>query len=175
MESNWYVIKVLPGKERSLKEDFNRQVTQGKIKNILRFLCPTEKEFKIIKNKKSIREKVLYTGYLYFESEKILLEDDLKEIAGMNGLMGMMGDKTPIKLKETDVKRIIKDELLEEHNSTFKYQYKVGELITIIDGPFATFEGIISSINGEKVSLEVKIFGRVTPVELTLRQIEKNK
>ncbi len=175
MESNWYVVKVLPGKERSLKEEFNKQIEQGRIKNIVRFLCPTEKEFKIVKNKKQIREKVLYSGYLYFESEITLQQDDLKQIATMNGLMGIMGDRTPIRLRENDVRRIIKDELLEERNNTFQYQYKVGESIIIIDGPFNTFEGVISSINGEKVSLEVRIFGRVTPVELTLRQIEKNK
>jgi transcriptional antiterminator NusG len=175
MESNWYVVKVLPGKERSLKEEFNKQIELGRIKNILRFLCPTEKEFKVIKNKKQIRERVLYSGYLYFESETKLQEDELKQISTMNGLMGMMGDKTPVKLRENEVRRIIKDELLEEHNNISQYQYKIGESVVITDGPFTTFEGIISSINGEKVSLEVKIFGRVTPVELTLRQIDKNK
>jgi len=173
MESHWYVVKVLPGKERTLKEEYNKQITQGKLKGINRFLCPTEKELKIVKNKKIVREKVLYTGYLYFESEKLLTKEDLKFVSGMNGLMGMMGDRTPIKLKDTDIKRILKDEILDEYNTTMKYQYTIGESIRINDGPFTTFEGIISSINGEKVSLEVKIFGRVTPVELTLRQIEK--
>lgn len=173
MESHWYVVKVLPGKERTLKDDYNKQISQGKIKNITRFLCPTEREMKIVKNKKTIREKVLYTGYLYFESERLLSEEDLKFVSGMNGLMGMMGDRTPIKLKDTDIKRILKDESLDEHNTTIKYQYTIGESIRINDGPFTTFEGVISAINGEKVSLEVKIFGRVTPVELTLRQIEK--
>lgn len=173
MESHWYVIKVLPGKERILKEDFNKLISQGKLSNIIRFLCPTEKELKVVKNKKVVREKVLYTGYLYFESEKQLIEDDLKNISSMSGLMGMMGDKTPIKLRESDIKRIIKDEKLDEHNSTSKFTYQVGEYIKIIDGPFNSFEGLISNIIGERVSLEVKIFGRVTPVELTLKQIEK--
>ena len=39
MESNWYVVKVLPGKERSLNEDFNKQISLGKIKNVIRFVC----------------------------------------------------------------------------------------------------------------------------------------
>jgi len=167
------VVKVLPGRERILKEEFNKQITQGKINNITRFVCPTEREFKIIKNKKVIREKVLYSGYLYFESQINLSKEDLKFISGFNGLMGFMGERIPIKLKETDVKRVIKDEKLEEFNQSMKYNYSVGDSIKIIDGPFTTFEGIISSVNGEKVSLEVRIFGRVTSVELTLRQIEK--
>ena len=41
-------------------------------------------------------------------------EEDLKFVSGMNGLMGMMGDRTPIKLKDTDIKRILKDEVLDE-------------------------------------------------------------
>ena len=58
MESNWYVVKVLPGKERILKDDFNKQILQGKINNIERFVCPTERELKVVKNKKVVREKV---------------------------------------------------------------------------------------------------------------------
>ena len=173
MESHWYVVKVLPGKERILKDEFNKQITQGKINNIMRFVCPTERELKVVKNKKVVREKVLYSGYLYFESENNLSNDDLKFISGFNGLMGFMGERIPVKLRETDIKRVIKDDELDEYNQTMRYQYVVGDSIKIIDGPFTTFEGIISSINGEKVSLEVRIFGRVTPVELTLRQIEK--
>lgn len=173
MESHWYVVKVLPGKERTLKEDYNKQISQGKIKNIVRFLCPTEKELKFVKNKKVVREKVLYSGYLYFESQSQLTDEDLKYVAAMNGLMGIMGERTPIKLKETDIRRIIKDELLDEFNETTKYQFNVGESVKIVDGAFQSFEGTISNVDGDKVFLEVRIFGRITSVELNLRQIEK--
>lgn len=162
MQSHWYVVKVLPGKERILKEEFNKQISQGKINNITRFVCPTERELKIVKNKKVVREKVLYSGYLYFESELDLCSDDLKYISGLNGLMGLMGERVPVKLRESDIKRVIKDDELDEYNQTIKSKYLVGDSIKIIDGPFTTFEGIVSSINGEKVSLEVRIFGRVT-------------
>jgi transcriptional antiterminator NusG len=173
MQSHWYLVKVLPGKERILKEEFNKKITQEEIKNITRFVCPTEKEVKLIKNKKVIREKILYSGYLYFESEHELTSDDLKYISGMEGIMGLMGERIPVKLRESDIKRVIKDDILEEHNEIIQHRYKINETIKIVDGPFSTFDGVISAINGEKVSLEVKIFGRVTPVELTLRQIEK--
>ena len=75
MEQSWYVVKVLPGKERSLSEQFNKEIELGRIKNISRFVCPTEKEFVALKNKKVLREKVLYSGYLYFESIKNLEND----------------------------------------------------------------------------------------------------
>jgi transcription antitermination factor NusG len=50
METNWYVVKVLPGKERSLTEQFNKDISLGRIKNIARFVCPTEKEFVAVKD-----------------------------------------------------------------------------------------------------------------------------
>ncbi|WP_283101714.1 transcription termination/antitermination NusG family protein, partial [Escherichia coli] len=90
MNTSWYVVKVMPGKERQLNEQFNQQISLGRIKNISRFICPTEKEFVIVKNKKVLREKVIYSGYLYFESPKKLVEDELKEIALIPNIMGMM-------------------------------------------------------------------------------------
>lgn len=173
MESHWYIVKVLPGKERLLREDFNKKISQEKIKNVIRFVCPTEKELKIIKNKKVSREKVLYNGYLYFETQNELTPDELKVISVMNGIMGLMGERIPVKLKDSDVKRIIKDSELDERNNLLNHQFKNGEVVKIIDGPFLNFDGIISSIIGEKVELEVKIFGRATPIELTIKQIEK--
>ena len=52
--SKWYVIKVMPGKERQLSEQFNTQITMGNIGYISRFVCPLEKEFVVVKNKKVI-------------------------------------------------------------------------------------------------------------------------
>ena len=77
----WYVIKVMPGKERQLSEQFNTQITMGNIGYISRFVCPLEKEFVVVKKKKTIREKVIYNGYLYFESESKLNDGQLKEIS----------------------------------------------------------------------------------------------
>ena len=173
MESNWYVVKVLPGKERSLNEDFNKQISLGKIKNVVRFVCPTEKHFVVVKNKKVLREKVLYSGYLYFEATNKLEEPELKTISLIPNIMGMMGDRMPVLLKEADVRRILKDDTLEEHIESKKLKYIIGERVVISEGPFSSFEGIISDVKGDKVDVEVKIFGRNTAVSLTLNQIEK--
>ena len=64
MDTNWYLVKVLPGKERSLADEFNKYISLGKMNNIKRFVCPTEKQVVVVRNKKAIREKVLYSGYL---------------------------------------------------------------------------------------------------------------
>lgn len=173
METNWYVVKVLPGKERSLTEQFNKEISLGKIKNINRFICPLEKEFVNVKNKKVLRDKVLYSGYLYFECGKKLNEDELKSLTGLPNIMGMGGDRTPVLLRESDIRRILKDDTLENHVESKRLKYVKGEIIKVIEGPFASFDGVISDIKGDKVDIEIKIFGRNTAVSLTLNQIEK--
>ena len=127
MNSFWYVIKIIPGKERTVSDYFNQQIKLGKITNILRFLCPTEDEYVAHKNKKVLREKVIYGGYLYFETNKKLNEDELKNISSYPNVMGMMGDKTPILMRESDVKKIIKDEILLERGELKKLKYCVGD------------------------------------------------
>ena len=173
MESHWYVMKVLPGKERQLNEHFNQQINMGRIKNISRFICPTESEFVSVKKKKVLREKVIYSGYLYFESLKILNEDELKDLSMTQNVMSMMGNKIPLLMGRGDIQKIIKDEILEEHKETKKSKFLIGEKIVIIDGPFSSFEGTISNINENKVDVNVKIFGRDTSVSLTLDLIKK--
>ena len=173
METNWYVVKVLPGKERTLTEQFNKEISLGKIKNINRFICPLEKEFVTVKNKKVLRDKVLYSGYLYFECGKKLNEEELKSLTGLPNIMGMGGDRTPVLLRESDIRRILKDETLENHVESKRLKYIKGEVIKVIEGPFASFDGVISEIKGDKVDIEIKIFGRNTAVSLTLNQIEK--
>lgn len=173
MSTKWYIVKVMPGKERTLSEQFNKEISIGKIKNINRFVCPTEKNLVIVKNKKVLREKVIYSGYLYFESEERLSEDVLKEISMIPNIMSMMGFKMPLLMSVSDIQRILKDELLEEHIDAKKLKYNTGEKVMVNDGPFKTFEGIITEVIGDKVNVEIKIFGRNTPVSLTLKQIEK--
>jgi transcriptional antiterminator NusG len=171
--NSWYLVKVLPGKERQLCDQFNKEVSLGKIKNIVRFVCPTEKNMVVVRNKKVLREKVLYSGYLYFETDKKLEIDELKVIAAQQSIMGLLGDKTPVLLRESDVNRILKDEILNDHVESKKLKYIIGEPVVINEGPFSGFNGLISEIKGEKIDVEVKIFGRKTNVNLNITQVDK--
>lgn len=173
MKTSWYVVKVLPGKERQLTEQYNKEISLGSIKNILRFVCPLEKNLVVVKNKKVIREKVLYSGYLYFETQEKLNEDDLKVIAHQQSIMGLLGDKTPIHLRESDVARILKDEVLDEHLESKRITLGAGDKVTLSDGAFSGFNGVISAVKGDKVDVEVKIFGRGTIVTVGMEYVEK--
>ena len=174
MKTSWYLVKVLPGKERQMADEFNRQISLGKMKNVNRFICPTEKHQVTVRNKKMIREKVLYSGYLYFESHIPLNDDELKTISLTQNIMGMGGNRIPIELRESDISRILKDDILDKHVDAKLTKYRVGETIIVNDGPFATFEGIISELKDEdKVDIEIKIFGRTNTISLTMNQIQK--
>ncbi len=171
--SKWYVIKVMPGKERQLNEQFNSQIGLGKINFINRFVCPMEKEFVVVRKKKVLREKIIYNGYLYFESQNQLTEDQLKTVAAYPAVMGMLGDKRPRRMSEEDISKILKDEVLEKHKENKSIRFIIGESVVINEGPFASFNGVVSHIYNDKVQLNVKVFGRDTVVELNLEQISK--
>jgi transcriptional antiterminator NusG len=172
--SKWYVIKVTPGKERQLNEQFNTQISTGKIGFINRFICPTEKEMRLISGKKTYREKVLYSGYLYFETPEALTNEQSSLVSSNPSVMSMLGDKQPRRMSPDDISRIIKDDVLDKHKEDRSLKYLIGENITIVSGPFATFNGVIESVKNDKVQLNVKVFGRSTTVEVGLDQIEKS-
>ena len=106
-------------------------------------------------------------------SLKQLENDDLKVISLIPNIMGMMGDRMPMLLKDTDVRRILKDDTLEEHIESKKLKFDTGESIIVCEGPFKEFSGIIKEVKGDRVDVEIKIFGRNTAVSLTLDQIQK--
>jgi transcriptional antiterminator NusG len=171
MESFWYLVKVLPGKERQLEQQFNEEIALGRIPDIKTFVCPVEKQLKVVNKKKVVRDKVIYTGYLYFESNERLDVDQLKNLSYLPGIMGILGDRTPVLIRDVEMKKVLKSENEEVLKNDIIY--RKGELIKITDGPFKTFEGHISEIRDEKVDVEVTIFGRVTNVNLDIFQIEK--
>lgn len=171
MESFWYLVKVLPGKERQLEQQFNEEISLGRIPDIKTFVCPVEKQLKVVNKKKVVRDKVIYTGYLYFESNERLDADQLKNLSYLPGIMGILGDRTPVLIRDVEMKKVLKSENEEVLKNDIIY--RKGELIKITDGPFKTFEGHISEIRDEKVDVEVTIFGRVTNVNLDIFQIEK--
>ena len=92
MRTNWYVLKVIPGKERQMLDHFNTLISLGRMSYVNRFVCPIEKEFVATKTKKTYRYRVLYSGYLYFESQTKLNDEELKEVSSFPSVMSMLGE-----------------------------------------------------------------------------------
>ena len=173
MENKWYVLKVTPGKERQMNENFNTLISLNRMDYVNRFICPMEKEFVVLRKKKVLRDKILYSGYLYFETTKELNDNELKEISSHPFVMSMLGDKKPRIMGKDDIRKIIKDEALDEHKQVKLNTFLIGENVVLTDGPFASFNGVIIEINGNKVELQVKIFGRLTSVTIDIENIKK--
>lgn len=177
-ETKWYVLRVVSGKERKVKEYLDKEIElSGWRKVITQVLCPMEKVFKIQSGKKVLREKILFPGYIMIEALDGKLNDTMiQTITGVSGVIHFLGKENPTALRKTEVNKMFGNiDDMDEKEIAFADSFMIGETVKITDGHFNDFNGTIEEINEEKKKLKVlvKIFGRSTPVELTFMQVEK--
>ena len=143
---------------------------------ISQVLIPTEKVYQVRKGKKVSKERNYLPGYILIEA--ILTGEVpyiIKSVPNVIGFLGSQGE--PVPLRPAEVNRILgKVDELTEQGEEVSVPFIVGETVTVIDGPFNSFTGVIEEINEEKKKLKVmvKIFGRKTPLELGFMQVEKD-
>ncbi|NNC96237.1 MAG: transcription termination/antitermination factor NusG [Chitinophagales bacterium] len=178
VETKWYVLRVMSGKERKIKEQLDSEISRSGWEDIIvNVLVPTEKIYKIKAGKKVIKERNLFPGYMYLEVNPDRCNDEiLSEIRSMTNVINFLGGKQPETLRAIEVQKLLgKVDEMSEAGETMNEPFIVNETIKIIDGPFNDFLGTIEEIYEEKKKLKVivKIFGRRTPVELNFMQVEK--
>ena len=172
----WYVIRAISGKEKKVKQYLESEISRLNLGGyISQVLIPTEKVYQVRKGKKISKERNYFPGYILIEA---ILSGEIphmvKNIPGVLGFLGTKGEPNP--LRPAEVKRILgKVDELSEQDEEMNIPFIVGETITVNDGPFNSFSGVIEEINEEKKKLKVmvKIFGRKTPLELGFMQVEK--
>lgn len=170
----WYIVRAQSNRERSVSEKLLKEAEKGDlIGKVGRVVVPMEKSFFLKNGKKVSREKVLYPGYIFVETNAI---GELKYfVRGCNGATGFLTNRTGdiIPLQKSEVDRMLgqQEEAKEVEITT---TYIVGEEVKILDGPFSSMVGTIESISGQKVTLAVSIFGRKNPLVLDLTQIDKH-
>lgn len=176
-KKKWYVVRAVSGKEKKVKEYLESEIRRLKYQdNISQILIPTEKVYQIRNGKKIIKERNYFPGYVLIEVSNLEGEimHTVKNVPNVIGFLGTKGEPEPIRASE--VKRILgKVDELGEKGEELSVPFIVGESVTVIDGPFNSFSGIIEEINEEKRKLKVmvKIFGRKTPLELGFMQVSK--
>ena len=178
-ESKWFVLRVVSGKERKVKEYLDKEVSRGEWDKIVKqVFLPVEKVYKVQNGKKVMRERNYYPGYVMIEILDGKLSDDLRDtIKNTSNVIHFLGKEHPIALRKAEVNKMLgkMDEMAEAGGVSMSEPFIVGETIKIIEGPFNDFNGVIEEVNDEKKKLKVtvKIFGRSTPVELNYMQVEK--
>jgi transcriptional antiterminator NusG len=182
-ESKWYVLRVVSGKERKVKEYLDKDISRNGWTNIIKqVFLPMEKVYKVQNGKKVMREKNYFPGYVMIEVADGKLNDDMvQHISSISNIMHFLTDGKGskgniISLRKAEVNKMLgKVDEMNDQGVTLSEPFIVGETIKIIEGPFNDFNGVIEEVNDEKKKLKVtvKIFGRSTPVELNYIQVEK--
>lgn len=174
----WYVLRVISGKERKIKQYIELEIERNKIQDIVsNILVPTEKVYKIRNGKKVIKERNLFPGYMYVEAdEKRFNGDIIKLISDVPNVINFIGGKTPQYISNAEAQKLLgKVDEMQDVDEEILEPFIVNESVKIVDGPFNDFIGTIEEILEDKKKLKVivKIFGRRTPVEVNYVQVEK--
>ena len=167
--AKWYVIHTYSGYENAVKTSIEKFVTGRNMEDkILRIEIPLETVTEVTESgsTKEVERKV-FPGYVLI---KMVMTDDtwhlVRDVRGVTGFVGSANK--PIPLTEEEVLAMG----MEKHEIVVRYQ--VGDHVRIVDGPLSSFTGVVEEIEPEKnrVSVMVSMFGRETPVELELDQVE---
>ena len=178
MDKDWYSLRVISGKEKSIETSIMREVNENDItSDIEEVFVPFEKVVEVRNNKKRIKEKMFFPGYILIKMN--LTANTKYIIENTTGVLSFVGPrgKAPVPLRDTEIKRIFGEVERKEGIEIVEAPFKKGDAIKVIAGPFIDFTGFVESVNEDKqkVKVTVSIFGRPTPIELDFFQVELEK
>ena len=168
--AKWYVVHTYSGYENTVKATIEKTVeSRGLHEQILAVSIPLETVTEISESGVSkTYDRKVYPGYVLV---KMVYSDDtwhvIRNVRGVTGFVGTSSnDPTPLTEDEVYEMGVEKREIV--------VNYAVGDTVRILDGPLSSFTGTVETIEVEKnaVSVIVSMFGRETPVEFELDQIE---
>lgn len=166
--AKWYVVHTLSGYENKVATNLRTLVENRKLHDLIpEVLIPTETVTEIKDNKKREVERKIFPGYVLV---KMVMTDEswyiIKNVRGVTGFVGSGTKPTPLTAEEVEGLGVDKHEVV--------VAYDVGDSVMITDGPLTSFVGVVDAldIDKNKVRVVVSMFGRETPVELELDQVE---
>lgn len=174
MPKEWYVLHVLSGHENKVKNYIEVEVPlSGLADQIDRVVVPTEETIEMKNGKKKLTIRKFLPSYVLIEIE--LNTDTQFFISNVPGVTSFVGPgRRPEALKESEVNRILGQIDASKSREVPEMKFNTGDKVKVIDGPFSDFTGTVEEVNPlkSKVRVSVSIFGRPTPVELNVLQIE---
>ena len=167
--ANWYVVHTYSGYENTVKATIEKYVENRSMQELIHEISiPLETVTEITDSGPKEVERKVFPGYVLL---KMVMTDDtwhlVRNVRGVTGFVGEASNK-PIPLTEEEVLALG----MEKHEIVVSYN--VGDRVRINDGPLESFTGIVDEIDAEKnkVVVVVSMFGRETPVEMQLDQVE---
>ena len=174
----WYVLRVMGGKETKTVTFIEKEIDRlGMQDFVSQILVPTEKIYQIRNGKKVSKERNFFPGYLLVEANLVgEVPHALKNVTNVLGFLGATKGGVPVPMRQSEINRILgKVDEMALTDENISIPFVVGETVKVIDGPFNSFNAEIEGIDEQKKKLKlmVKIFGRITPLELNFMQVEK--
>ena len=172
---NWYIIQSHSSFENKVAQLIRDEAKKAKISDkIEEIIIPTHDITEVKRGKRVQRKKKYLPGYVLIKSEmNNNIYHMIKNIKKVSGFLGSKGVPVPVSDKEIEkILGQIKDGVAQPKSGI---EYSVGEKVQVIDGPFASFNGLVEDVDEDRSRLKVSvsIFGRPTPVDLEYNQVEK--
>jgi transcriptional antiterminator NusG len=174
---DWYVIHTYAGYENKVKANLESRIhTMQMGEKIFDVHIPMEDVMEIKSGKKQVVQKKVFPGYLLV---KMVYDDDswyvVRNTPGVTGFVSSGTGQKPTPLSRREMEKILTVKEEEAKKPAFRLEFEEGDVVRIISGPFADFNGTISDINVDqsKLRVMVNIFDRETPVELGFDQVAK--
>ena len=177
---NWYILRTISGKEIKVKEMLEAACKNNPEldRNIFQVLVPTEKVYTTRGGKKVLKERILFSGYVFVQC---CLQGDVENFLQntsnvINFVRSREGDRRPEPVPEQQILTMLgQAEAREMEAADAVNDYVIGESVKVNFGPFSGFIGEIKEINQEKreLTVMVKVFGRETPLKLDNSQVER--
>ncbi len=177
--SRWYIIHAYSGFENKVRDAILADAERLGLEALVDAVeVPTETVTEIRRGKKVQSERKFFPGYVL---AKLKMTDDvyhlIKNQPKVTGFLGASGKPQPI--TEAEAARILntKEEAAAAPKQQVRVDYEIGDQVKVLEGPFASFNGIVEELDFDKgrVKVSVSIFGRPTPVELEFEQVERMK
>ena len=177
MQKEWYVVNTYSGHENKVKEKLEMRASSMEMEDyIFRVIVPEQKEIEIKDGKQKEKMKKMFPGYILVE---MIMTDEawfiVRNTPGVTGFIGSSGKGAkPFPLTPAEVDKILGSMGISRLD--IASEISVGDMVKVINGPFANMYGKIKSVDIENQQIEVALdlFGQETIVELGLTEIEKS-
>lgn len=177
-KKNWYVLRAISGKETKVKELLDAAKKNPPLAgNLFEVLIPTEKVYTTRNGKKVLKEKTMFSGYVFVNANlRGDVEDYLRNTTNViDFVRSREAAHRPEPIRDVEVQRMLGAAEAESALLDPTGDYIVGEAVKVMFGPFSGFIGEIEEVFPEKRKLKVsvRVFGRKTPLELDNSQVER--